>query len=154
MIKTMSHIIGLIVLAVCVPLLFLGLSEAEKGKGSNHPTSPFPVTQITHNQMTSESDLREVIENLTSGSPDYRNMEPILRIALQEQEASTEEFLNNLGPIENIEFKENDSGVDVYIVGFQNGRTIWEFGKSARGRIQVLAWNSFYQRPVRSNNFI
>jgi len=71
MIKTMSHIIGLIVLAVCVPLLFLGLSEAEKGKGSNHPTSPFPVTQITHNQMTSESDLREVIENLTSGSPDY-----------------------------------------------------------------------------------
>lgn len=154
MIKTMGHIIGLIVLAVCVPLLFFGLSEAEKVTRPNYSSSPSPVTQMTHNQMTSESDLREVIENLTSGSPDYRNMEPILRIVLQEQEASTEEFLNNLGPIENIEFKENDSGVDVYIVGFHNGRTIWEFGKSARGRIQVLAWTSLYQRPIRSNSFI
>jgi hypothetical protein len=81
-------------------------------------------------------------------------MEPILRILLQEQKASTEEFLKNLGPIENIEFKENDSGVDVYIIGFRNGRTIWEFGKSARGRIQVLAWTYLYERPVRSNIFI
>lgn len=146
---------GVIVLAACVPLIFWGLSQAEK----DHRLYPRPdslplVEQITHNQMTRESELRAVIENLQSESPDYSNMEPILRIVLQEQKASTEEFLKNLGPIENIQFKENDSGVDVYIIGFRNGQTIWEFGKSARGRIQVLAWTHLYQRPVRRNNFI
>lgn len=155
MFKTLRNIIGVIVLAVCVPLIFLGLSQAEK----DHQLSPRPdslplVDQITHNQMTRESELRAVIENLQSESPDYSNMEPILRIVLQEQKASTEEFLKNLGPIENIQFKENDSGVDVYIIGFRNGRTIWEFGKSARGRIQVLAWTYLYERPVRNNIFI
>lgn len=154
MFKTLRNIIGVIVFAVCVPLIFLGLSQAEKDTRLNHPSPRSPVTQITHNQMTRESELRAVIENLQSESPDYSNMEPILRILLQEQKASTEEFLKNLGPIENIEFKENDSGVDVYIIGFRNGRTIWEFGKSARGRIQVLAWTYLYERPVRSNIFI
>jgi hypothetical protein len=154
MLKTLRNIIGVIVLAVCVPLIYLGLSQAEKDTRLTHPSSRFPVTQITHNQMTRESELRVVIENLQSESPDYSNMEPILRIMLQEQKASTEEFLKNLGPIENIQFKENDSGVDVYIIGFRNGRTIWEFGKSARGRIQVLAWTYLYKRPVRGKNFI
>lgn len=154
MFKALRNIIGVIVLAVCVPLIFLGLSQAEKDTRLNHPSSWSPVTQVPHNQMTRESELRAVIENLQSESPDYSHMEPILRMVLQEQKASTEEFLKNLGPIENIEFKENDSGVDVYIIGFRNGRTIWEFGKSARGRIQVLAWTYLYERPVRSNIFI
>lgn len=141
--KTLWQIIGLLGLAVCVPpVFFLGFSKAEKG----HDSRPIPVSQtfvnrISNEQATSESDLREVIENLKSGAPDYSNMEPMVRVALQEQKTSAEEFLKKLGPIQKIEFKENDSGVDVYIIRFRNGRTIWEFGKSARGRIKVLAWN-------------
>ncbi|MDR4460948.1 MAG: hypothetical protein MRJ67_10620 [Nitrospirales bacterium] len=143
--KLLWQIIGLLGLAVCVPVFFLGFSKAEKG----HQNSPIlvsqaPVDRITNQQATSESDLHEVIENLKSGSPDYSNMEPMVRVALQEQKASAEEFLKKMGPIEKIEFKENDSGVDVYIIRFRNGRTIWEFGKSARGRIKVVAWNYLY----------
>jgi hypothetical protein len=154
MLKTTSHIIGFIGLAIFLPLLFLGLTEAEKDIRSNHSSSLSPVTQIIQNQMTSDTELRGVIENLRSRSPDYSNMEPILRIVLQEQKASTEVFLKSLGPLETMEFKENDSGVDVYIIDFRNGRTVWEFGKSATGRIQVLTWTSLYQRPIRSNRFI
>jgi hypothetical protein len=153
-VKTTSHILGLIGLTILLPLLFLGLSEAEKNLHSNHPSSLSPVTQITEDQMTRETELREVIENLTSPSPDYSNMEPILWIVLQEQQASTKEFLKSLGPLETMEFREHDSGVDVYILEFRNGRTVWEFGKSARGRIQVLTWISLYQRPFHSKRFI
>jgi hypothetical protein len=140
--KTLWQVIGFLGLAVFVPVFFLGFSKAEKGHDS-HPV-PAPqtaVNRISIEQATSESDLREVIENLKSGAPDYSNMEPMMRVALQEQKTSAEEFLKKLGPIQKIEFKENDSGVDVYIIRFRNGRTIWEFGKSARGRIKVLAWN-------------
>ncbi|MFZ1747874.1 MAG: hypothetical protein WAU17_18330 [Nitrospirales bacterium] len=142
MYKTLWQVIGFLGLAVCVPVFFLGFSKAEKGHDSRLiPASQTTVNRISNQQATSESDLREVIENLKSGAPDYSNMEPMVRVALQEQKTSAEEFLKKLGPIQKIEFKENDSGVDVYIIRFQNGRTIWEFGKSARGRIKVLAWN-------------
>jgi hypothetical protein len=149
--KPSRQFIGVVALTLSVPLLFLGITKAEKGTQNPARSSFQPsANQLTQHQMTTESDLRGVIENLKSESPDYFNMEPKLRIILREQKTAATDLLNKLGSIEAIEFIENDSGFDVYLVWFQHGSTIWEFGKSARGRISVLDWDVLQDSTLKN----
>ena len=140
--KPLEQCIGLVALALCVPLLFFwGIIKAENG--TQHPSTDCSRpsdNQLTRNQITTGSDLRGVIENLKSESPDYTNMEPTVRFILREQKTAATKFLNKLGAIEEIDFIESNYGIDVYLVQFQKGRTIWEVGESASGRINVLDW--------------
>ena len=92
---------------------------------------------------TDADDLRSVIANLRTGSPEYDDMEPPLRIAVREQSTTITQFLAAMGPIRSIEFEETDSGVDIYLVRFRNGRTVWQFARSPRGRIGILFFNAF-----------
>ena len=103
----------------------------------------FSCTGALAQETTDEHDLRSVINTLRNGSPDYDDMEPALRIAVREQNSSIIKFLNSLGPTRSIQFEETANGVDVYFVQFRNGRTIWQFARSHRGRIAVLYFNAF-----------
>ena len=94
-------------------------------------------------ETTNENDLRAVIEDLRGGSPDFDDMEPPLRIAIRENRANINQFLMALGPIQSIRFEETDTRVDIYYVRFRNGRTVWQFARSPRGRIAILYFNAF-----------
>jgi hypothetical protein len=148
--KSLEQFIGLAGLALCVPLLFLGNTKAEKNTQKPSTSSSQPSANQIAQRMTTESDLRDTIENLKSEYPDYTNMEPTVRVILREQKTAATEFLTKLGPIKDIEFIENDSGVDVYLVWFQYGSTIWEFGKSATGRINVIDWNILQDSTLKN----
>jgi len=94
-------------------------------------------------ETTNENDLHSVIEDLRSGSPDFNDMEPPIRIAVRENEPYINQFLRVMGPIKSIRFEETDSGIDIYYVQFRNGRTVWQFARSPRGRIGILYFNAF-----------
>ena len=94
-------------------------------------------------ETTDEDDLRSVIEDLRSGAPDFNGMEPPLRIAVRESISNITEYLARLGPLLFIQFEETDNGIDIYFVRFSNGRTIWQFARSPRGRIGILYFNMF-----------
>ena len=102
----------------------------------------FSTTALAQD-TTDEDDLRSVIEDLRSGSPDFDDMEPVVRITVREQSSNITQYLAALGPLQSIQFEETDSGIDIYLVRFSNGRTIWQFARSPRGRIGILYFNVF-----------
>ena len=98
----------------------------------------FPGSSAFAQQTTDSDELRAVIEDLRSGSPDFDNMEPPLRIALRERKTDIDQFFRAMGSIESITFEETDQGVDIYLVQFRYGRTVFQFARSPRGRIAIL----------------
>ena len=96
--------------------------------------TPLAFAQDTTNQ----TDLRSAIGGLRSGSPDYKDMQPQVRYAVREQIDHVAQMLDSLGIIEEISFQETDRGIDIYIVGFRNGRTLWQYARAQDGRIAVL----------------
>ncbi len=146
MLKLMGPIIiGIGALTLGITLVLTGVVKKTKASQADPaPAQKTSAKKVKKHQKTKEEDLRDVIERMHVGTIDYQNMVPIVRFALLEQKTQTEEFLDRMGPIEEIEFIENNDGVDLYIVQFRNGRTAWEFARSPRGRIWVLTWNMLY----------
>ena len=89
-------------------------------------------------QTTDKDDLSSVIEDLRSGSPELEDMEPPLRIAVRERKTYIDQFFRAMGPVDSITFEETDRGIDIYLVQFRNGLTVWQFARSPRGRIAIL----------------
>lgn len=103
----------------------------------------FAPTVSLAQESTSESELRASVEALQRNDPDYDDMEPSVRIAVREQISKIAPWLRSLGAIESVQFEETSNGVDIYLVRFTNGRTIWHFARSPSGKIAVLYFQAF-----------
>jgi CubicO group peptidase (beta-lactamase class C family) len=80
----------------------------------------------------SEPTLRQLIGDLSAGTPHYDRMTPEMAKLTREQLGQLQQLLNSLGAVQSVTFKEvTPEGYDVYKVTFANG--IAEFGVTVQG---------------------
>lgn len=120
---------------VLAALLVAGGPSGAQQAGGKWPD--YLVAQARVN-VDSESRLRNAITYLQSGTPDYQDMEPMLRIAVEQQAPAIKSRLMSLGPLRQLEFVGPQSGGDVYKATFQNGVTSWAIQISPGGKLAAL----------------
>lgn len=111
-----------------------GISSAQQTGGKS---PDYQVAQARVN-VDSESRLRMAITYLQSGMPDYQDMEPMLRIAVEQQNMAVKSRLASLGSLQQLEFVGPQAGADVYKATFKNGVTSWIIQISPGGKLAVL----------------
>jgi hypothetical protein len=94
--------------------------------------------QASSSTGSTESRLRTTIAQLKSGSPDYDQMQPVLRIAVRQQLTSVESRLKALGDLQSMSFEGQQNGADVYQVNFTNGPTTWLIAVAPDGKLAAL----------------
>ena len=90
-------------------------------------------------QHQTETVLREIIAQLRAGNPDYANLEPQLEQAIRQQMPNIRALLDQLGPLQRLDFIGTQSGLDLYRGVFANGVTIWAIGLSPARKIAALS---------------
>src|SRR3954454_6579439 len=95
--------------AVCL------ISLSPEGK-----TATLFVNRPVFAQTATEDRLRQVIEQLQQGQPDYDQMEPALQAAVRQQTGAVAAKLHALGAVQAITYKGQQQG-DAYEVRFANG---------------------------------
>jgi uncharacterized protein len=90
-------------------------------------------------QHQTEAVLREIIAQLRAGNPDYANLEPQLEQAVRQQMPNIRALLDQLGPLQRLDFIGTQSGLDLYRGVFANGATIWAIGMSPTRKIAALS---------------
>ena len=88
-----------------------------------------------------EQRLRKVIGDLRSGHPDLNDMEPTLRIAVQQQLANVTQRLQSLGQIVSIHYVGPQNNAEVFQVQFQQGVSAWMIQTAPNGKLSVLWFN-------------
>ena len=88
-----------------------------------------------------EIKLREVIQDLQNGKPNYEQMEPGLRAAVRQQYSMARSRLQHLGELQSVSYQGKEQGVDVYNVTFSNGATVWIISLSPNGKIAMLGFH-------------
>ena len=87
--------------------------------------------------------LRKIISELQRTAPNYSDLEPPLQQAIRQQLEATASLLNQLGPLQRIEFTGTQNAADLYRVTFENGTTTWAIAMSpSSGKIAALAFRS------------
>ena len=85
-----------------------------------------------------QSRLRQAIEDLSAGRPNLDQMEPMLRVAVEQQQARMSQTLQTLGRVTNIEYVGPQNGTQVYKVAFERGNSVWAIALSPNGKILTL----------------
>jgi hypothetical protein len=89
----------------------------------------------------SEATIRKVIAEIEAGTPNYDSMNPGLAAATRQQLPRLKAIFANLGRLKSVTFRSVEkSGMDVYVVEFQHGRTEWRIMKSPDGKIDTLGF--------------
>lgn len=88
-----------------------------------------------------QARLISAIERIQAGSPNYDEMEPLLRAAVQNQFSSVQPRLSSLGKVQTVEFMGEQNGQDIYNVKFERGALAWGIQLSANGKILSLYFN-------------
>jgi hypothetical protein len=130
-------------ISVCNSLAF--------GAESNHPQSnwrpsydsdvgPLLIAQNEEGQLADR--LKATIEALRQGTPNYEDMEPVLRVAVKQQIQASRQLLQALGRLRSVRYEGEQSGGEVYDVRFANGNTVWLIAESPSGRLSALWFNA------------
>lgn len=116
--------------------------------GASFPAKPQAVTSPSDHSSAaqaqpraSELRLKGAIEKIQSGAPNYDEMEPLLRAAVQNQYSVVQPKLASLGKIKSIEYMGAQNGQDIYNVKFESGALAWGILLSANGKISALFFN-------------
>jgi CubicO group peptidase (beta-lactamase class C family) len=84
----------------------------------------------------SESALRQLIGDLSAGTPHYDSMTPEMATLTRQQLGQLQQLLGSLGAVQSVNFKEvTPEGFDVYKVTFASG--VGEFGVSLQGDLII-----------------
>jgi beta-lactamase regulating signal transducer with metallopeptidase domain len=87
-------------------------------------------------QAGGETALRKTLAALTSGSPNYGDMEEPLQKLVRQGMPAMGVFFAKLGPVQTVEFKGiSDEGADKYLVTHQSGQSQWLIRLAGDGRI-------------------
>lgn len=100
------------------------------------------IVQVPDPGQTPESEPRlgKVIRDLQGGKFDYDEMEPLLQITAQQQEANVLKTIKRLGRLKRIEYMGVQYTNDIYRVTFENGITAWIIKISPNKKIEYLAF--------------
>ncbi len=121
------------------------LSDAEAKQASQEAVAiGARVTQRFKDQKAfpgSEAALRNHIEDLRAGKPNYSRMSSEFAEVIRQQLPRLKEMVNKLGPLQALTFKGvGPGGADVYEMKFQIGTTEWRIMMSADSNIENVAF--------------
>jgi CubicO group peptidase (beta-lactamase class C family) len=87
----------------------------------------------------SEAALRQNIDGLRDGKPDYGEMSPPLASVTKQELSDLQGTIKNLGTLQSISFKGVDpSGADIYDVAFEKGLTQWQILIGMDGKSETI----------------
>jgi hypothetical protein len=99
-------------------------------------TSPMPG---------SEAALRQYIDGLRRGEPDYDSMTPSLAAYTRQELVLNQAILARLGTLRAVSFRGvGYTDIDIYVIHFANGSTEWRIGLVKDGRIGRIALGPHY----------
>lgn len=85
-----------------------------------------------------EALVRDYVESLEKGTPDYDGMAPALATEDRQQSSQMLQFIKAMGTLESITYEHGtEDGGDVYLVTFEHGQAEWTVGPlTADGKMQ------------------
>jgi bla regulator protein BlaR1 len=84
----------------------------------------------------SEAMIRKYVHGISSGNPNFGDMEPGIADAVRAQLPHMKPGMDSLGAVQSIEFQRvGDGGWDVYRVRYSNGSLLWRIALSPEGKI-------------------
>jgi hypothetical protein len=93
----------------------------------------------------SEQALRQYIDALGRGEPNYEDMTPEVAAETRQQLLLNQAILAKLGALRAMSFRGvTQLGADIYIVQFANGSAEWRIGLAKEGRIGRIALGPQY----------
>jgi hypothetical protein len=99
-----------------------------------------PVPQRRSPVASSEQALREYIDALTRGAPNYDDMTPQVAAYTRQQLLLNRAVLARLGTLRAMSFRTvTPTGNDLYIAHFTNGSAEWRIGLVKQGKIGRIA---------------
>jgi hypothetical protein len=103
------------------------------------------VMPRTAPQVGSEATLRQYIEAVGRGAPDYERMTSEVATQTRQQLALNQAILSRLGALRGMSFRGvSGLGSDVYVVQFANGSAEWRIGLVKDGMIGRIALGPQY----------
>jgi hypothetical protein len=109
--------------------------------GTSYPTGPPQQPDLPPslaNAFDTEARLKAVIEEIRKESPNYEQMEPMVRLTLRHKLQALSAKLKGLGDLVSITREGEQQNADVYEVKFANGNTAWLIGIAPNGNISTL----------------
>jgi hypothetical protein len=109
--------------------------------GTSYPTGPPQQPDLPPslaNAFDTEARLKTVIDEIKKGSPNYEQMEPMVRLTLRHRLRTLSDKLKGLGDLVSINREGEQQNADVYEVKFANGNTAWMIGIAPNGNISTL----------------
>jgi hypothetical protein len=85
-----------------------------------------------------ESRLRETIEDLRNGQVNLEQMEPMLRVAVEQQQPTTRQWLNAVGRVTSIDYVGPQNGSQIYRVRFERAVAMWGIAIAPNGNTMYL----------------
>jgi hypothetical protein len=82
--------------------------------------------------------LRQVIADLRTGSPDMKQFEPFLSVAIEQQKLRVQQYLQMAGKLTNLKYVGPQNGGEVYQAQFENAVSAWWIQISPGGKIAGL----------------
>jgi beta-lactamase regulating signal transducer with metallopeptidase domain len=103
------------------------------------------VSRRTTPLVGSEEMLRQYIETVRRGEPNYDRMASQVAAYTREQLLLNQAILTRLGPLRALSFRgATDNGIDVYMAHFANGSAEWRIGLVKDGTIGRIALGPQY----------
>ncbi len=88
-----------------------------------------------------EAALRQMIDQIARGQPDYGRMNPVLADAMRSQLAAVQSLLIQMGPLKSVDFQGvGAGGADIFIVTFDKGRLEGRIALGEGGPIEGLTF--------------
>ena len=105
--------------------------------------APAEAAVIQNEAPATQPVLEATIADLRNGEPDTSNFSPELAEAVSGQQAMVDHFFAQAGALNDVIYQTSQQGADVYLVEFENVRTVWAIGMEGE-TITALA---FQQAP-------
>jgi hypothetical protein len=108
-------------------------------------TSTWAITRRTSPTSGSEDALRQYIDAVSRGEPDYDRMTPEVAAETRQQLLLNQAIMSKLGAVRAMSFRGvSPLGSDIYVVHFANGSAEWRIGLVKQGRIGRIALGPQY----------
>jgi hypothetical protein len=105
--------------------------------------APAEAAAIQNETPASQAVLEATIADLRTGEPDISNFSPELAEAVSGQQQMVDQFFAQAGALNDVSYQTSQQGSDIYLVEFENVRTVWAIGMEGE-TITALA---FQQAP-------
>jgi len=105
--------------------------------------APAEAAALQSEAPATQPVLEATIADLRTGAPDTSNFSPELAEAVSGQQQMVDQFFAQAGALNDVSYQTSQQGADVYLVEFENVRTVWAIGMDGE-TITALA---FQQAP-------